>query len=63
MLNPNPNPNPCQIDVTTCTLTLTLTLLADYKRISKYEYMTLESEPDLQYVFPSLLPKPGAGGL
>ncbi len=35
----------------------------DYKRINQYEYMALESEPDLQYVFPSLLPRPGAAGL
>ena len=31
----------------------------DYKRINQYEYMTLESEPDLSFVFPSLLPRPG----
>jgi hypothetical protein len=31
----------------------------DYKRISKCEYMILESEPDLVEVFPALLPLPG----
>jgi len=31
----------------------------DYKKIAKYEYMELDSEPDVQFVFPSLLPKPG----
>ncbi len=31
----------------------------DYKRIAKYEYMALESEPDVQFTFPSLLPRPG----
>lgn len=31
----------------------------DYKRISKCEYMILESEPDLIEPFPALLPVPG----
>ena len=31
----------------------------DYKRIAKYAYMEIESEPDVAFVFPSLLPQPG----
>jgi hypothetical protein len=32
----------------------------DYKKISAYEFMEIESEPDMTEVFPPLLPVPGA---
>lgn len=31
----------------------------DYKKISKYEFMIIATEPDLIEPFPSLLPVPG----
>ncbi len=31
----------------------------DYKRINKFAYMEIESEPDISFAFPSLLPQPG----
>ncbi len=31
----------------------------DYKKISKYEFMIIGTEPDLIEPFPSLLPVPG----
>ena len=35
----------------------------DYKRISTFEYMAIESEPDVVLPFPVLLPAPGSKGL
>lgn len=32
----------------------------DYKRIGKIEFMELDSEPDLVFSFPVLLPRPGS---
>jgi tetratricopeptide (TPR) repeat protein len=31
----------------------------DYKRINKFAYMEIETEPDIRFEFPSLLPQPG----
>ena len=32
----------------------------DYKKISRFEFMEIESEPDVTEVFPPLLPVPGS---